>query len=120
MTFFYKEYNFMKVWWQGAAAVFIFFLLAFLLQSLLSKRLPDVAARLVQLLLLAVAAAALYFTYDDFTTNMSHKLLGHRFHYGFYLVWCGWILICLFFIFRRRRPKIIPATDQDKTEKVVS
>jgi hypothetical protein len=103
MTFFYKEYNLLKIWWQGAAAVFIFLLLLFLFHSFLQKMLPAITARLLHIVILIIAIACLYFTYFDFHNDFSHKLLGRRFHNGFYLIWCGWILTCLYFAFKIKR-----------------
>lgn len=117
MTFFYKEYNLLKIWWQGAIAVFIILLLLFLLHTFLQKKLPAITARLLHIMLLMSAIACLYFTYDDFTNNFSHHLLGRRFHYGFYLGWIGWVLICLFFIFKRpNKTRASVTIDSDKKE----
>ena len=110
MTFFYKEYNFMKVWWQGAIAVFIGLLILFALHSLFQKKLPTSLARILHFAMLVLAVTGLYFTYDDFTHDFSHKILGHSFHYGFYLVWADWILMCLFFMFKKKRVTTIVTT----------
>jgi len=115
MTFFYKEYNLLKIWWQGAIAVYIVWLVLFIVHSFIQKALPKIAARLLHIVMLVIAIACLYFTYDDFTNDFSHHLLGRRFHYGFYLGWIGWMLICLFFTFKRNRPKAT-ITSSDKTE----
>jgi hypothetical protein len=115
MTFFHKEYNFLKVWWQGTIALFLIFMLLFLFHNLLLQKLPLIAAKAVHVLVLLFAAAGLYYTHDDFTQNLSHRLLGWHFHYGFYLFWTGWILTCLFFIFKRKRTITI-ITSSDKTE----
>ena len=117
MTFFYKEYNLLKVWWQGAIAVYIVLLLLFLLHSVIQRTLRPVMARLLHIVLLLAAVGCLYLTYDDFTNDLSHRLLGHRFHYGFYLGWAGWILICLFFIFKRRHTTTI-ITRSDRMETI--
>lgn len=103
ITFFHKEYNLLKVWWEGAAAVFVLLLVFFLVHTLLHQRLRIVTARITHFLLLLVAAGCLYLTYDDFASDFSHHLLGWRFHYGFYLFWIGWMLICLFFLFSRKK-----------------
>ena len=115
MTFFYKEYNFMKIWWQGAIAVFLALMILFMLHAIVQKKLPVIGARLLHTIILILVVAGLYLTYYDFTTTFSHKLLGHRFHYGFYLFWIQWILICLFFIFKKKRTIVI-TTISDKTE----
>ncbi len=113
MTLFYKEYNLLKVWWQGGLAAFIFLLVLFLLHTLIEKKLPFAGAKIVHVLLLAAAGACLYLTYVDFDEDFSHHLLGWRFHYGFYLIWLQWILICFFFLFTSRK-KVAPATGTDK------
>jgi len=115
MTFFYKEYNLLKIWWQGAIAVYIIWLVLFLLHSFIQRTLPAITARLLHIVILFAAIACLYFTYDDFANDFSHHLLGRRFHYGFYLGWIGWMLICLFFAFKRSRTKTT-ITSSDKTE----
>jgi hypothetical protein len=114
MTFFYKEYNLLKIWWQGALAVYLFLLILFLGHTLIQTKLPAITARLLHIIALMTAITALYFTYDDFTTDLSHKLLGHCFHYGFYLIWIDWMLMCLFFAFKKKRPEM-PVKGQDKT-----
>lgn len=116
MTFFYKEYNFMKVWWQGAIAVFLVFMVLILFHGLLFRRLPLFASRILHVLFFFAAAAGLYFTYDDFSNEMSHRLLGHRFHLGFYLVWIGWMLIAFFFLGMKKKKVELAATNEDKKE----
>jgi len=115
ITFFYKEYNLLKIWWQGATAVFIILMLLFLLHNVMQQKLSTIAARFFHILALIIAAIGFYYTMNDFTRNLSHRLLGRRFHFGFYLFWIGWILICLFFIFKKRKVTTI-VTNSDKTE----
>ena len=103
ISLFHKEYNLLKVWWEGGLAVFIFLLALFILQSLIENKLPFWLAKFLHFILLVAALGAAYLTYDDFTTDISHRLLGQRFHLGFYLVCAGWILICIFFIFKHRK-----------------
>jgi len=115
MTFFYREYNFMKVWWQGGLAVFLFLMLLFLLHSFIERKMPFWLAKFLHLLLVLADSGGFYLTYDDFTTDFSHRLLGWRFHYGFYLVWVDWLLICIYFLFKHRKPAKT-ATVPGKTE----
>ena len=105
ITLFYKEYNLLKIWWQGAIAVYIFFLLLFMAHTLLQRAFKAGVAKLLHFLILIIAVGLFYFTYDDFHTDLSHRLLKWRFHLGFYLVWGGWMLICLFFILRKSTQK---------------
>ena len=114
MTFFYKEYNLLKIWWQGAIAVYIVLLLLFALHAFIQRTLQPTAARVMHIAGLLIAGMCLYLTYDDFTNNLSHRLLGWRFHYGFYLGWVGWILICLFYAVKKRSKTTI-VTSSDKT-----
>ena len=107
----------MKVWWQGAIAIFLALMILFSLHSIVHRRLSLTAARILHVFILLLVAVGLYFTYDDFTHNLSHKILGHRFHYGFYLFWVGWLLICIFFIFKKRKT-VITTTSSDKTETI--
>jgi len=109
ITFFHKGYNLVKVWWQGAIAVFLVWMVLFYIHSLIQQRMKAGPAKLMHVFILLLAAAGLYLTYDDFHTDITHRMLGHKFHYGFYLGWVGWLLICLFYIFNS------PATDQDRT-----
>jgi len=115
ITFFHKAYNLTKVWWQGATAVFIILLLFFFLHSLLQQKLPLIAARIFHFMFLLAAVVALYITYDDFHTTRSHRLLGHNFHNGCYLVWVGWIMECVFFLFSRKK-RNEPAINSGKKE----
>lgn len=115
MTFFYKEYNILKIWWQGGTAVFLFIMLLFTLHQLIHNRLPVVAARVVHFILLLLAGTILYLNWVDFTETTAHRILGSRFHYGFYLVWVQWILVCIFFLFKKKNVAL-GAIKQDKTE----
>ncbi|HEX2535143.1 MAG TPA: cytochrome d ubiquinol oxidase subunit II [Chitinophagaceae bacterium] len=103
INLFYKEYRFLKVWWQGGAVVFGTLLLLFFLQGWAARRLAPGKARLVHLLCILAALAGLYFTYNDFRHTLSHRLLGERFHLGAYLFWAGWILVSLFYLALRPR-----------------
>jgi hypothetical protein len=114
MTFFYKEYNLLKVWWQGAIAVFIVFILLYLLHTAFQSKLHIAAARTLHVIMLLLALVALYFTYDDFSNDFSHHLLGWRFHLGFYLIWAGWILICFNFLFKKKPHKNFPIDPNSK------
>ena len=115
MTFFYKEYNLLKIWWQGAIAVFIVAMLLYSVHIILQKKLSFTGAKFVHIILLVAAVTGLYFTYIDFSENFPHRILGRRFHYGFYIIWVEWMLICLFFILTKKRSKIV-ITNSDKTE----
>lgn len=108
MTVFYHEYNLLKIWWQGAAAVFIILMVLFALHSIFYKKLHITTTRLMNIVLLVIALGGLYYCIDDFKTDLSHRLLGHKFHYGVYLFWIQWAMICLFFIFAKKKPTNFP------------
>ena len=118
MTFFHREYNLLKIWWQGAAAVFIVILAVFAVHEMAGHKLHYRVALLVHLLLLLAACGGAYLTYDDFNNNLSHHILGHRFHNGFYLAWGEWILVSMYFLLKRRPVSVSP-TDTGKTEPAV-
>lgn len=97
IRFFYKEYSFFKIWWQGALAVFIALLCLYGIHYLLQKKLYS-RATLYHITGIVIALAGLYFTYADFRQTLSHRWMGERFHLGAYCFWLGWISICIFFL----------------------
>jgi hypothetical protein len=44
----------------------------------------------------------LYLTYNDFRQDLSHRLMGERFHIGAYLVWIGWMIISIYLLLTRK------------------
>ena len=104
ITFLHRELNFIKIWWQGAVAVLLVLLVLYLLLFIVRNFLSPSLARIASLILALAAIAGLYFTYIDFSNDFSHKLMGWRFHYGVYLFWIQWALVCLFFVFVDRKP----------------
>ncbi len=105
ITFLHKEYNFLKIWWQGAIAIFLVYIALVYIHSTISNKLPVIVARLLQLLLLLLIIAGVYFTYIDFIHTFSHRILGRRFHYGAYLFWSGWVTICIFYMLKKKSIK---------------
>jgi hypothetical protein len=103
MTLVYKEYSFLKVWWQGALAILAAWLVLLLLQGGVNRRAKGGNAALAHVVALVLAAIGLFFTYQDFRNNLSHRLLGERFHIGGYLFWIGWMIISLFYLFRGKK-----------------
>lgn len=103
IALFYRQYRFFRYWWKGALVVFGVLLFLFLLHHFLQKQLVRRQARLLHITALVIAVIGLYFTYSDFRNDFSHRLLGERFHLGFYLFWIGWMLISLFYLFQQRR-----------------
>jgi hypothetical protein len=103
ISLFYKKYKFLKIWWQGALAVFIVLMLLMLLQGMANQKLSFNKAMLIQIIMLLLALTGAYFTFQDFRHTLSHRLLGERFHIGAYLFWVDWILICLFFLAPKKK-----------------
>ena len=108
----YYYYSFMKLWWKGA--LFNFGILVFLLvlQVWLQSKLNKQKAFLMNLSCLVLAMIGLYFTYQDFRSDLSHRLAGERLHLGFYLFWVGWMCISVFMIWQNT---LRSATSVDKT-----
>jgi hypothetical protein len=101
MSLFYRQYNFLKVWWKGGLAVFLVWMVFFGVQYMVQKKLSRPMAARVHIFACVLALTGLYFTYNDFRNTLSHNLLGERFHLGAYLFWIGWLFISAFFILER-------------------
>lgn len=98
----HKEYKFLKVWWQGGLAVFAALILLFIIQTVIQKKAGFIVGKLLHLLCFAAAIGGLYFTFSDFSNDITHRLLRDVFHVGAYLFWVGWMLISVFFLAIRR------------------
>lgn len=107
MSIFYKEYSFLKVWWQGALLVFAVWLIIFAAHTMVKSRVSKASALAGNLISLIIAIGGLYFTYSDFRNDFSHGLMGEPFHIGFYLFWLGWISISLFFLAQKDSRELI-------------
>jgi hypothetical protein len=102
ISLFYREYQFLKVWWQGALVVFGVLLLLFLIQRAIQSKAARGTSNLVHVICILLALAGLYFTYNDFRHDLSHRLLGERFHLGAYLFWAGWVIVSLFLLSQKK------------------
>jgi len=100
INLFYKEYRFLKIWWQGGLVVFAGLMAWMFIHYLIQKKLQRTNAVILYAGLLLVAIAGLYFTYQDFRNDFSHRLLGERFHIGAYLFWIGCMIITCFYLLR--------------------
>lgn len=98
MSLFYRQYNFLKIWWQGALLILVALTTLYFFHSFMQKKLSQKQGKTLQKISCIVALAGLYFTYYDFRHTLSHHLLGERFHIGVYLFWIGWIAISLYFL----------------------
>lgn len=102
ITFFYRDYGVLKIWWKTALILFgVQLLLIFVLW--LSKELsPKIIHVILCLLFMGVGAYLAYLMHMDFTTT-SHRLLKFNFHLGGYLIWLGWGLSCIYFLFVKKK-----------------
>lgn len=99
INWFYQEYSIFKSATKSAILLFIIQMVLLFVQWLMNKRYDRKIANIVSSVLLIVALAGLFATYNDFQNTISHKLLNEKFHVGFYLFWLGWISTCLYFMF---------------------
>jgi hypothetical protein len=106
ISLFYTQYKFLKVWWQGGLLIFVIWISLFFLQGLVQRKNAPSTSRLIQIGAIIAALAGLYFTYQDFRHNTSHRWLGERFHLGGYLFWIGWIIISVFYIIEKKKTNL--------------
>jgi di/tricarboxylate transporter len=109
--FFYKEYRFLKTWWQGALLVFVVLFFLLLLQAFVQRRLPKTKANIVHGIFIVGGLVGLYLTYRDFQHTLTHRLLKERFHIGVYLFWIGWLGISIFYIVQKRTAPVAVQTE---------
>ena len=98
ISLFYKQYKFLKVWWQGGLLLFTVWMFLFFLQGVAQRRLAPKSSRLLHVGGILASLIGLYFTYQDFSNNTTHRWLGERFHLGCYLFWVGWMSISTFYL----------------------
>ncbi len=103
ISLFYRQYKFLKVWWQGGLLIFAVWMLLFFLQGLVQRKLSAKTSTLIQMGAIVAALVGLYFTYQDFRHTLSHRWLGERFHLGGYLFWIGWIIISVFYLTEKKK-----------------
>jgi hypothetical protein len=103
---FYKQYQFLKIWWQGALLVFITWMILLALQFLAQQKLSSRNARIIHIAAIFLALTGLYFTWNDFQETNTHRWLKERFHIGAYLFWIGWMLISSFLIFHKNSKEV--------------
>ena len=102
ISLFYTKYTFLKTWWKGALIVFIVWIILFVIQSALNKKLIKKRVILINAACLLLAFSGLYFSYADFRNTLSHRWLGERFHLGVYLFWLGWIGISIYQLLNKK------------------
>lgn len=96
ISLFYQQYQFFKIWWKAALLVFSIWIVLFIIQTFLYKKVRKATFTMVSVIFLIAAIAGLFFSYADFRRSLSHRWLGERFHLGIYLFWLGWIAISVF------------------------
>lgn len=114
ITLFHKNYNLLKVWWQGAIACMLIYGVLLLFHYLAFRYLVPMSGKLLQLVALVLAVCSFLATYNDFHHQISHRFLGHLFHMGVYYFWAGWVFMALFFLVSRSgyRPKNLDSNQQ--------
>lgn len=105
ISLFYKEYGFLKVWWQAALVVFAVWIFLYALQSLVQRIVSRAAARIVHIFALVAAVVGLYLTYNDFRHHLSHRWMGERFHIGAYMFWIGWMIISIYLLLTKENKR---------------
>jgi hypothetical protein len=113
MNMFYKQYNFLKIWWQGSLLVFAIWMLVFFAHYFMQKRISKASFLAGNLISLMVSIGGLYFTYCDFRNDFSHRLMGERFHIGAYLFWLGWIGISIFYLAQKSSRQLLATGKAD-------
>ena len=107
VSLFYQQYEFLRVWWQGALLVFCFWIFLYAIQSLVQKIASPGISKIVDILAIVAALIGLYLTYHDFRHNIGHRWMGERFHLGAYLIWIGWIIISIYLLLSKRNARAL-------------
>ncbi len=105
INLFYKQYRFLKLWWQGALIVFFVLMLLLLLQAFIHRKLQRSKANIIYGIMILLAFIGFYFTWQDFHHTKTHRWLRERFHIGAYLFWLGWVIVSLFFFTQKKELK---------------
>lgn len=100
---FYRNYSFLKIWWQPSLLIFIIYLLLTAILTLSKAFTNKNVALTTNIILILLGLSALYYSYFNFRNNLSYRLLGERFHLGIYVFWLGFIAINLFFLFYKMK-----------------
>lgn len=114
ISLFYKQYQFLKVWWQAGLLLLVVWMILFLVLGRVQQKATTRTARWTQIGAVVVALIGLYLTYQDFRHTTAHRWLGERFHLGGYLFWVGWIITGVFYLTEKREPTRAPDSPADK------
>lgn len=101
----YNDYAVLKTWWKSAILFFATQLVLIFILNLIRWIAGINSQKIGSIVFLFLSIVGLYYTYIDFTTETSHKMLKTSFHSGFYLFWCSTMVSCLYFIFMRKKIK---------------
>lgn len=104
MGIFHREYLFLNTWWQGTATFFGVLVILVCLHAVFQRFLSVTIAKTMHAIMLLMAFTGLYLTRYDFRHDLEHRLMGQRFHVGFYMFWLGWVIICVYFIILKKNP----------------
>ncbi|WP_010254878.1 hypothetical protein [Myroides injenensis] len=102
----YREYLVFKTAWKTTLIIFAIQAGLILLMTLIRYATPIFVTRLIAVLALVMGAFGAYLTYIDFTTT-SHKHMKLYFHMGGYLFWFSWAITCFFFLFSKKKKKVV-------------
>lgn len=95
---FYKEYQFLRTWWQGSMVVFSVLIFLTLLQGFIFLRSGRKKNNWIQVFMILLALGGLYLSYYDFHHTTTHRWLRERFHIGAYIFWMSWIIISIYYM----------------------
>lgn len=109
----YALYAFMKTWWQSALLFFGILMILLIVQRKLQQRLSVRNGVLLQIACIFLALLGLFYTYNDFRSELTHRWAGERLHLGFYLFWLGWVCVSLFLLVQK---KAVPLKDLGKKD----
>ena len=105
VNLFYKQYHFMKIWWQAALVVFGVLMLLLVTHAIIHRLSSRKASNWVNVIAIIVAIGGLVFNFYDFQHDWQHNWAGEKFHMGFYLFWVGWVGISLYFLTMKKSEK---------------
>ncbi|MDR0792566.1 MAG: cytochrome d ubiquinol oxidase subunit II [Chitinophagaceae bacterium] len=91
INFFMPQYKIFKSWWQAGLLCFGIQVSVIFILWIVKKKASPTASFITSLVFLLIAIVGLYFTYNDFQTTISHRLMKEKFHLGFYIFWLGWM-----------------------------
>lgn len=104
VTWFMPQYIIFKSWWETAIVLFMVQAIVLFIQWLIKKKASPKAASFTILVFILIGIAGLYFTYNDFQSTFTHKLMKEKFHLGFYLFWLTWVIGSLYILTVKKKP----------------